>query len=233
MSRQLLLKLSIPVIVLSALTSCSNRPYFVIENNTDKAVQIELLRDSVNLPAMVVKELIDHMPYSGRYGYKWDDPAIDSLRRSMLRSHDHEYFIEYAYDSLTLKSLLHNTWNSPQMINEFTIEQADLQPDAANLLDGDQNAFAYYRRDSALMKKVINEHTVTFFIPPHCLLKNRCHASGDASCGADEAFPDARELRIISESRREPVVLTKANLQGLMGRQKFNSQSNSLMYKIE
>jgi len=83
---------------------------------------------------------------------------------------------------------------------------------------------------SSLVDKILEEYTVTLFIPPGYSFFANCHDCGDCACDAERAFP-GEEVRILMDGRPF-VMFTRDDFQHIMVRKKFGRIKNSLVLEL-
>lgn len=224
-------------LLISLLPSCSSRPFFAIENKSDKDVKIELVLDTipVNLSNIVTQYIFER---NTNTSYSCiENPKCDSIRKSLFLNENKNLIYNYVYDSLPIKSFFIS--NEPYSENQFggyqinPIDLSEKNSDNGNLnVNLNQTLLDYYHYDSSLVKKVINENTLTLFLPAKNMFVKQCHASGDASCDVADAFPNVKEVRIVI-SKDNVIILTKQNFKLIMQNKKIRRQSNSYSFEIE
>jgi hypothetical protein len=221
----------------SLLTSCGTRPYFAIENKSDNEIKIELIFDTATLN---LKNIVTQYIFERKTNTSYNcigNPECDSIRKSLFINENKTLIYNYVYDSLPIKSLfISNDIYSSYQFEEYQINPIDLSEkdfDSGKLnVNFNQTLLDYYRYDSSLVKKVISEHTLTLFLPANNMFAKQCHASGDASCYVDDAFPNVKEVRIVI-SKDNVITLTKQNFKLITQNKKIHGRSNSYSFEIE
>ena len=224
-------------LLISLLTSCATRPYFAIENKSDNEIKIELVFDttSPDLNNLVAQYIFERKTNTSHYCQ--GNPECDSIQKSLLLNENKELITKYIYDSLPIKYFfIPNAPYSYYYLDEYQINPIDISEkdfNNGNLnINFNQTLLDYYHYDSSLVKKVINDKTLTLFLPTNYMFSKRCHASGDASCSVDEAFPNVKELRVVI-SKDNVVTLTKQNFKLIMKNKKVQGQSDSYAFEIK
>jgi hypothetical protein len=78
--------------------------------------------------------------------------------------------------------------------------------------------------------KIVNDHIITFLLPPGYTFYKQCHSCGDCSCTAE--FPRAKEVRIVF-GEDDDIRLTDKNFRRIMKNESFNHQDKSYIFSIE
>jgi hypothetical protein len=205
-------------------SNCSYRSNFVVHNNTKKTVIIELVCDSSYLPELILQHQIQ------KHSGKWAAADIDSLKQSLKNP---ETLVKYLKDSLLMLDLLESGDIRDMAIGDMTkIDPRNSPPctDTVNCNDWGQSISSYYKSDSALINLLAN--TITLFLPANDIFYNRCHASGDCSCGVNETFPlFAKEMKIKIDGKNF-VTLTPDNFIHIMKKQTFNSMKEGVVLEL-
>lgn len=215
------------------LTSCANRPYFVIENKSPNEIKIELVYDSLNVNEIVIRDIISKKISNQRtskyYADSWEYLTPDSIKNTMLALDSSRYIFKYLRDSLSLYSLRNS--------DNFGIANLDkVEPykygSGEYYTDFRQNAFTYYHNDTMLIKKIIHNKTISFILPPNFSFFKKCSSCGDCSCDVESAFPNAKEVRIVFD-KDDYITLTAKNFKRIMQKDKFNGETNSYVFVIK
>src|ERR1035437_10987138 len=213
-------------ILMVVLTGCATRPYFAIENKTNKEIKIELFFDSLNLKETVAQFIQANRHQHNFSNYCINDPECDSIKNSLTEN----IVNNYIYDSLEIKSFFFFT-QFPRGIEEFQIGRINLSEkefDSGNfnVFYNSQKLIDYYHWDSPFVKKIINEKILTLFLPSYNRFSKQCAASGDLSCDIDDSFPNVKEIKIIIDEDNI-IVLTKQNFKLLMKNKTILRQPDS------
>ena len=228
--------LNIPLVFLfvSLLTSCATRPYFAIENKSQKEIKLELVLDSLS-PKDIVAQFINNRKHENR---NTSDSVInhrhDSIKNTLTEIDIETYF----QDSLTLESLFNaipalrfEPFTRRIQIYPSNLSEEEFDSEKFNV-NFNQTLSDYYINDSALVNKIISESTITLFLPSKYTYAKQCSATGDASCYVDNAFPEVKEMRIVI-TKDNNIILTKQNFKHILKNKKIQHQPDSYVFEIE
>jgi hypothetical protein len=216
-------------LLIITLSSCSNRPYFRIENHSDQLVRIEMVLDTIDLPEVVARFITNR---NRDMNYCTDcarDRMCDSIHRQLKSVDNTALLKKYVYDSLELASFFHYAYNVGNAFTEFELEPEDHPEAEFNIR---QRASDYYRRDGLYLQKIVETNTLTFFLKPGVLFFKQCRSCGDCSCSAEEAFPDVREIRVIGPNDNR-LLLTLSNFKQVLKKQRVDGQSGSYVLELK
>lgn len=207
------------------ITSCSNRPYIVIENKSNKEIRLEFIFDTLD----IVNEFILPNAFSQKGYYNVNDPQHSDFKDSIKQTlTNNASILKYFYDKMLLYSIMPGNISNLNCIKPNDENDLKSKP---FVTDGSQKIISYYGYDSTLIKKIINNYTITILIPPYYSFYNQCHSCGDCSCISDDAFPQTNELKIVFGSD-DFISMTPNSYKRIMKKTKFNSQSDSYIYTI-
>lgn len=216
------------ILILSTLgiiliSSCANRPYFVIENNTKDTIRLEFIYDSLDIYSIASRDKIDKLNK-----YRFYNTDFDSLY-NYFKNSDDTTFGNYIYDSLSLLSLS----NMDQfLIGNLEEDNYLTSVKQISYINHDFSLLEYYNNDSALIQKLIDKSIVTYFVPPKNGFYTMCYACGDCSCYAE--FPDNCKIRVVFDKEgKDYIELTDWNFHRLMNKKKFKNQKDSYVLKFE
>lgn len=223
--------------LLYLLTGCATRPYVAIQNKSGNDLKLELVLDTENLGLvdLVAQYIYDRKQPISSYcrGYS----ECDSIHNVLLLGENKHLIYQYVYDSLPIRYffITNNPYPSHYLeeyqVHPLDISGKDFKKGEFNV-NFNQTIRDYYHDDSLLVNKIINENTVTLFLPAHNMFAKQCHATGDASCDVEDAFPNVKELRIII-SKDNVITVTKQNLKRVMKNKSIHQQSDSYAFVIE
>jgi hypothetical protein len=218
----------------SLLTSCSTRPYFAIENKSQKEVKLELVLDSLN-PMDIVAQFINNRKYENR---NTNDSVINHRHDSIKNTLTELDIATYFQDSLNLQSLFNSipalrfeAFTRRMQIYPSNLSEDEYDSEKFNL-NFNQTLSDYYINDSTLVNKIISEYTITLFLPSNYTYAKQCSATGDASCSVDNAFPEVKEMRIVI-AKDNNIILTKDNFKHILKNKKVQHQPDSYVFEIE
>jgi hypothetical protein len=215
-------------LLLMVLSSCSNRPYFRIENQSSREVRIEWVFDTVDLPEVVARFITNR----DRNMYYCTDCArdrmCDSIYQQLKSDGNISLLRKYLYDSLELGSFFRERYHAGNPFSAFELEPQDDPGADFNIL---QRASAYYRSDSIYLQKIWEANTLTFFLKPGELFFKQCRSCGDCSCSSEEAFPEAKEIRVVLPNGNR-LALTRSNFRKMLQKQTIDSESDSYVLEV-
>jgi len=192
--------------------------------------------DSLNIKELVTQQIFYKQ---SRHKYvNWQDPAYNSVKDSIRKTLTEIIIYHYLADSIPLYSFLlypGRTSDPVASIKSFDIADPQQQNNKSGnpaSLDIEQALSDYYKYDPLYIKKLITAHTLTFSIPAGYDFFSRCHACGDCSCGADEAFPAVSAMRLVIADD-DFIYITPANFKHIFKKGKYNAESNSYILEIE
>ena len=220
-------KILILTIIISFLFGCANTPHFVIQNKSDKVIEVQFHYDSINLNKAVLNDL--NLRY-GTSDNQWG--KYGNLVHQINTGEKVEYVREYCYDSLKLYQLIDEDLNVEELSSnipyqkKFPLLSKKLPPNDTLI-----SLFDYYLNDSTYVERLINENILTIFIPPNQVFYKRCQ-SGCGSCSIMESFPNVKKVEVIM-SKDDIVTLTPKNFLRIMKEEKFLYEENSRILLIE
>lgn len=195
----------------------TQRPFFVIENNTANEVRLEFVVDSIDWMRIVSE--------------KFHISTVDQYNSVTKLASDKEWLFKYLCDSCNMEELIAwETFGIRKPSDNSVIYNGIGSLDTNSRIQS-QSVSSYYQGDSLTIDKIISSNTITIYLPPGYLFYNRCPHCGDCSCSIDEAFP-AEQVRILNGSQGV-ILLTRNNFRSMMANTEFNSEEESMVLELK
>lgn len=186
-------------------SSCGFRGKFLIENNTDKVVILEITYDSLDFIDILAHGIAAKTIPNEMSHYK----ILDSLKQNFERDNKLEFIKNQLTDSIQFKHLFRYT--------DFNIynnkEQSTKEYALFNWGNDTLTASSYYQNNPELINKIFEENTLTLTLPSDCVFEVYCHACGDCTCWAVDFLQEA-SVKVIADD--EVILIHKDNVKKMM-----------------
>lgn len=194
---------------------CGFQGDFVIENKTKNPITIELIYDSLDISALITRDVIwklKDQPHANSQHYRSYSELFDSIRNTL----DEASLYQYLVDSMSLRSLI---------TDDFSITKHDARFDYIEFPD--QNIYEYYNHDTTRIENLLHNRIISFILPPNYSLLRHCEACPDCTCSgefptfgyihglADKSQFVIGEIKVIIKDS-DYIVLTPGNFTRLM-----------------
>jgi hypothetical protein len=157
------------------------------------------------------------------------DSCINSIKDSIVTLENNEFVQNYMYDSLSLYTII--SLEGFYIANLDTVKTSDFR-NYSFQTNYNSKRSQYVNNDSASINKIFHESTISFILASGESFFKQCETGGDQSCQVEDAFPEAKEIRIVF-GKNDFITLTLNNFKQVMEKDKFFGQANSYIYTIE